>query len=84
LSKDAIDQILHVIATFDRERGIPHDYSDLETVLRRTSFVPTETGELAIGAETVAQVTPARIDGTLDDAIEGKEMLLRAAREWLE
>src|SRR4051812_2493021 len=48
LSSQAVDQILHVIATFDRERGIPHDYADLETVLRKTPFVISPTGELAI------------------------------------
>jgi len=30
LSQEAIDDLLHIIETFDRERGIPHNYMDLE------------------------------------------------------
>jgi len=30
LSQEAIDDLLHIIETFDRERGIPHNYMDHE------------------------------------------------------
>jgi len=33
LSQEAVDDILHIIEHFDRERGVPHDYYDLEAVL---------------------------------------------------
>jgi hypothetical protein len=85
LSRETVDNILHVIATFDRERGIPHDYHDLEVVLRNTSFVSSPSGELVISKDTVGPMaTSLRKDSALDDAIEGKEMLLKAAREWLD
>ena len=88
LSQTAVDEILHVIATFDRERGIPHDYHDLEMVLQNTVFARDSSGVLIIDHAQIqprAPATPsARIDCDLDDGIEGKEMLLRAAREWLD
>ena len=57
LSPEAIDNILHVIATFDRERGVPHDYHDLEVVLKNTTFSVAPSGALEIAGETVdAQV----------------------------
>ena len=84
LSDAAVDNILHVISTFDRERGIPHDYHDLEVVLRNASFVANDSGELEVTEKPVAASTSARIDTTLDDRHEAKEMLLRAARAWLE
>ena len=83
LSRAAVDSILEVIATFDRERGIPHDYHDLEVVLRNTSFAPNPEGELGISKETTGAVG-MRKDNALDDAHEGREMLLKAAREWLD
>lgn len=33
LSQEAVDDLLHIIEHFDRERGIPHNYSELERVL---------------------------------------------------
>ena len=84
LSKQAIDDILHVIATFDRERGIPHDYRDLEVVLGNTQFKASAAGDLDISHEETLANTTARIDGPLDDASEGRAMLVQAAREWLE
>lgn len=33
LSQEAVDDLLHIIANFDRERGVPHNYYDLEKVL---------------------------------------------------
>ena len=84
LSDETIDNILHVIATFDRERGIPHDYHDLEVVLRSTSFRPDGKGGLEIHREETDPSINARIDTDLDDGIEGKEMMRKAAREWLE
>jgi hypothetical protein len=82
LSPEAVDSILHVIATFDRERGVPHDYHDLEVVLRNTDFQQDPSGCLVVDEKNLPK--PMRVDTELDDAIEGKEMLLRAAREWLE
>lgn len=35
LSQKAVDDLLHIIGSFDRERGIPHDYVDLEHVLQK-------------------------------------------------
>ncbi len=35
LSQEAVDRLLNIIADFDRERGIPHDYLDLEHVLQK-------------------------------------------------
>lgn len=34
LSQEAVDDILHIIENFDRERGVPHDYLDLEATLK--------------------------------------------------
>jgi len=34
LSQDAVDDLLHIIAEFDRERGVPHNYMDLEDTLQ--------------------------------------------------
>ena len=86
LSAAAIDNILHVISTFDRERGIPHDYHDLEVVLQNTQFQTSRAGELEISGKTVAEAQPPslRIDTHLDDGWEAKELLLQAARAWLE
>ena len=76
LSADAVDQILHVIATFDRERGIPHDYFDLEIVLRNTNFV-LNAGQLEI--QVAPQKAPAASGAK---PATGKEGLLHAARAW--
>lgn len=35
LSQEAVDELLHIIANFDRERGIPHNYHDLEKELKK-------------------------------------------------
>ena len=88
LSPDAVDNILHVIATFDRERGVPHDYHDLEVVLLNTRFTVAATGELIVSSETIAELAVSsnalRVDGPLDDKHEAREMLLQAARTWLD
>lgn len=95
LANVTVDNILEVIASFDRERGVPHDYHDLEVILRNTNFVQDPTGELVIAKEQPkapgepvrpggASHSAARVDTALDDGIEGKEMLMRAAREWLD
>lgn len=34
LSQAAIDELLHIIEQFDRERGVPHNYHDLEKKLK--------------------------------------------------
>lgn len=34
LSQEAVDDLLHIIEQRDRERGIPHDYLDLEEDLK--------------------------------------------------
>jgi hypothetical protein len=34
LSQEAIDDLLHIIENFDRERGVPHNYFDLERTLQ--------------------------------------------------
>ncbi len=81
LSNQAVDQILHVIATFDRERGVPHDYFDLETVLRKTAFTVGPEGDLVIELAKApgGQPSPPR---PLEDSFEAKELFLEAAREW--
>lgn len=33
LSQEAINDLLHIIEHFDRERGVPHNYIDLERAL---------------------------------------------------
>ena len=33
LSQEAVDDLLHIIEGFDRERGVPHNYFDLERTL---------------------------------------------------
>jgi hypothetical protein len=33
LSQEAVDDLLHIIEHFDRERGVPHNYFDLERML---------------------------------------------------
>lgn len=38
LSQEAVDELLMIISNFDRERGIPHDYLDLEHVLQKIEF----------------------------------------------
>jgi hypothetical protein len=78
LSNHAVDQILHVIATFDRERGVPHDYVDLETVLRKTEFLVDGAGLLAIGVDGEQAPVPR----VLDDSVEAKQLFLEAARAW--
>jgi len=83
LSREAIEDILHVISTFDRERGIPHDYHDLQVVLAKTNFEVTPAGEIVIAGETV-KPTGARVDGPLDDSHEAKAMFLEAARAWMD
>ena len=35
LSQEAVDNLLNIIADFDRLRGIPHDYLDLERALQK-------------------------------------------------
>jgi hypothetical protein len=77
LSGPAVDQILHVIATFDRERGVPHDYVDLETVLRKTEFL-VDDDQLVIGVAAAEAPQPRR----LDDSVEAKQVFLEAARAW--
>ena len=86
LSDQAIENILHVISTFDRERGIPHDYHDLEVVLRNTHFRTSVAGELEISQETVRSIPlpSLRVDSELDDVAEAKELLLLAARSWVD
>lgn len=92
LSNETVDAILHVIETFDRERGVPHDYRDLEVVLKKTEFGVSVTGQLVIAKEALGEAAPpsattarpAHRDTQLDEGIEGRSMLLRAAREWLE
>ena len=77
LSSQAVDQILHVIATFDRERGVPHDYVDLETVLRKTEFLVADD-QLIIGVEHPKAPAPQ----PLDDSVEAKQRFLEAVRAW--
>lgn len=38
LSQEAIDDLLHIIEDFDRERGVPHNYYDLERSLKSVEF----------------------------------------------
>jgi hypothetical protein len=80
LSSHAVDQILHVIATFDRERGVPHDYVDLETVLRKTEFLVDTEGLLVLGVEDEQAPAPR----PLDDSVEAKQVFLDAVRSWRE
>ncbi len=42
LSQKAVDELLHIIADFDRERGIPHNYMDLEKELKLVDIEPLE------------------------------------------
>lgn len=35
LSQEAVDDLLHIIESFDRERGVPHNYYDLEYMLQQ-------------------------------------------------
>jgi len=35
LSQEAVDDLLHIIENFDRERGVPHNYFDLERILQK-------------------------------------------------
>jgi hypothetical protein len=86
LSPTAVDSILHVISTFDRERGIPHDYHQLKVVLSHTEFVGSPAGELELAAANDPSAVPAslRIDTPLDDPHEARAVLLHAARSWFE
>ena len=47
LSQEAIDDLLHIIENFDRERGVPHNYFDLEHVLQEVE-VDTRDNQLII------------------------------------
>ena len=47
LSQTAIDKILMIISNFDRERGVPHDYVDLEVELK-TLELESDNGQLNI------------------------------------
>ena len=38
LSQAAVDQLLHIIADYDRERGIPHNYRELERIFLAAEF----------------------------------------------
>lgn len=49
LSQEAVDDLLHIIEHFDRERGIPHNYFDLErTLLTIETRIVEEQGEQKI------------------------------------
>jgi hypothetical protein len=76
LSSQAVEQILHVIETFDRERGVPHDYVDLEMMLRKTEF-HVQDDALVIGVAT-EEAKPL----LLDDSLTAKDTYLDAARSW--
>lgn len=48
LSQHAIDLILAIVAQFDRERGVPHDYYDLEDKLKTLSYTERADGLLDV------------------------------------
>jgi hypothetical protein len=49
LSQEAIDDLLHIIENFDRERGVPHNYMDLEAMLKSIKAkVVEEDGDFSI------------------------------------
>lgn len=50
LSQEAIDDLLHIVEHFDRERGVPHNYNDLECTLK------TVVAEIVI-TDTVSEVS---------------------------
>lgn len=52
LSQKTIDSMLNIIANFDRIRGIPHDYVDLDYALRCLNFeVCDDKLELVVAPE---------------------------------
>ena len=50
LSRESIDAILKAVVKFDRERGIPHNYVDLEKALEAMDFHSAD-GVVEPGAE---------------------------------
>jgi hypothetical protein len=77
LSQQAVDLILAIVAQFDRERGVPHDYYDLEQKLKGLRYTQRDDGQLSIeipgkqehGARQVVTIDP-------------KAVLLDASKEW--
>lgn len=51
LSQEAVDDLLHIIEHYDRERGIPHDYRELERV-----FKSVEAEAIISPADSSAQI----------------------------
>lgn len=47
LSQEAVDDLLHIIENFDRQRGVPHNYFDLERDLQKVE-VESRDGEIFI------------------------------------
>lgn len=47
LSQEAVDDFLHIIAVFDRERGVPHNYHDLEKMFK-TMIVEVKEDEVFV------------------------------------
>lgn len=56
LSQEAVDDLLHIIENFDRERGVPHNYFDLEKTLKSVEARVVETH----GAPEIYIVSPKK------------------------
>lgn len=52
LSQEAVDDLLHIIENFDRERGVPHNYIDLERELAKV--------EVAINEDKIFILSPKK------------------------
>jgi hypothetical protein len=76
LSQQAIDLILAVVAQFDRERGIPHDYYDLEEKLKNLRCDEQPDGTLTV--EIPGKEEHPKQVVTLDP----KSAILEAEKEW--
>jgi hypothetical protein len=76
LSQHAIDLILAIVAQFDRERGIPHDYLDLEEKLKGLSYAEREDGQLDVEIPVKAGHPRSCI------TVDARALLVEASKEW--
>jgi hypothetical protein len=77
LSQQAVDLILAVVAQFDRERGVPHDYYDLEAKLKGLRYTLRDDGQLSVEIPGKEEHQPRQVV-----TIDPKAVLLDVTKEW--
>lgn len=76
LSQHAIDLILAIVAQFDRERGVPHDYYDLEDKLKGLAYSERPDGSLDVEIPGKGDL-PSKVV-----TIDPRTVLLDAEKAW--